>query len=386
MHQAKSAVSLRGKSVSELDGFAKQLAGNSVTVVIPVFNGARFIADTVKSAAAQTHDRVEILAIDDGSTDDTPMILERLCDEIAGLRIIHTPNRGVAQARNLGTREARGDFVAYLDADDIWHPDKLRLQVAQMQRHADKPDWAGCYTLFRRIDTDGRVIADGPAYDVRGGFFASHMVRNHVGNGSSLLVRREAALAVGGFDPGYAAQGIGGCEDHDFQLRLLSRYKLDLVRAFLTGYRLHPDCMSADHTRMGLSRLAVTRSFADHPALPAAARREAEAAAHGYAWMQFAAARDWRRAATSFAAQKRAEGVLALQKLPLQAVEVAQNLLGRLGLPTAEPRLQAVRRVAFDTLPPTEGLETPTRPRETATLQRLAGYDRAFAEGRARDG
>lgn len=233
----------------------------SVSVIIPVYNGAAFIEATILSAARQTHENVEIIAVDDGSTDATPDILRELRSKVNNLRVITIPNGGVANARNVGTRASEADYVAFLDADDLWHPTKIAKQVAALERHRDDPDWAACYALFRTINTHGEVRGQGAVHDARGAIFPSHLVVNHVGNGSSLLVRREAALAVGGFDPSYTQNGIGGCEDRDFQLRLLQRYKMDVVREYLVGYRIYAGNMSSNRYAMSLGGNAVIGKF-----------------------------------------------------------------------------------------------------------------------------
>ena len=144
--------------------------------------------------------------------------------------------------------------------------------MAALLPHAADESWAGCYTLSRFIDREDRVIGNDFCSVARGGFFEQHLHRNHLGNGSNLLVRRDVALALGGFDPGYAARGIGGTEDYDFQLRLLLAHKLELVREFLVGYRVYPGQMSADPRRMGQARLEVVRRALAASDMPANSR------------------------------------------------------------------------------------------------------------------
>lgn len=284
--------------MSEKPG-AGRLRPASVTVVIPVYNGAEFVERTVRSAAGQTHAALRILAVNDGSTDGTEAILARLAAEMANFSHVTTVNGGVARARNIGTEMADTDYVAYLDADDLWHPTKIAKQLAALEAHGD-PSWAASYTFSRSIDRNDRVIGKGkPPLPARGAFFAEHLVKNHVGNGSSLLVRRDAALAVGGFEPSYAEQGAGGCEDRDFQLRILSRFKMDVVEEFLIGYRKYPGNMSSQRGMMARGTIAVIEAFLSDPRVTPAERKAALASAHRFAAREFARAGEWKNAARS---------------------------------------------------------------------------------------
>ena len=132
-----------------------------VTAIIPAYNMEAFLGRALESALAQTYPNLEILVVDDGSTDQTRASAERFAARDPRVRVVSVPNGGVAAARNLGTRMARTPYVAYLDADDLWHPEKIARQVAEMAAHGHKGDWVGCYTLSRYIDTADRVLANG---------------------------------------------------------------------------------------------------------------------------------------------------------------------------------------------------------------------------------
>jgi glycosyltransferase involved in cell wall biosynthesis len=228
-----------------------------VTVVIPAYNMEPYVEGTLLSAVRQTYRPLDVLLIDDGSTDRTREIAERIAARHGNVRVVSVANGGVAAARNLGIELADSLYVAFLDADDLWAPTKIERQVASLATHGHGEEWAGSYALYRLIDTHDRVLDNGPASHARGDFFDEHLVWNPLGNGSNLLVRRDAALAAGGFNPEYAKAGVGGCEDLEFQLKLLRRHKIELVREYLVGYRLHPAQMSADTVKMRLGRVAV---------------------------------------------------------------------------------------------------------------------------------
>ena len=255
-----------------------------VTAVIPVYNMESFVQRTLESAAAQSYPRLRLLVVDDGSTDGSLAICRRFAATHPNIEVVSGANGGVAAARNLVTELARSEYVAYLDADDLWHPHKIARQVEALLAHGYDSDWAACYTLFRLVDENDAVLLDGADSGPRGAFLMEHLVRNHVGNGSSLLVRRDAAVAVGGFDRSHARLGFGGCEDYDFQIKLLRRYKVEVVPEFLVGYRsLGHGQMSSDGARIGRGLVAVVDKNLQEMPMPSRERERILASAHASA-------------------------------------------------------------------------------------------------------
>ena len=185
-----------------------------VSVVIPAYAAARFIATTLDSVAAQTYRDFEIVVVDDGSPDDTKPVVDSWLakTETPGV-CVRRPNGRIAAARNTGLREAKGELIAFLDHDDLWTPDKLALTVAEFDAHP------GAVLVGHDLEVvqDGRVLRTerkGPA--------AADMYRRllFVGNAvspSAATVRRNKALEIGGFreDPQFNT-----VEDYDFWLRL----------------------------------------------------------------------------------------------------------------------------------------------------------------------
>lgn len=258
------------------------MSSTLVTVVIPTYNYGVFLEGAIRSAASQSYPHIEIIVVDDGSTDDTQAILLRLEAEISNLHNIKTAHLGVSNARNVGTKAARGTYVAYLDADDLWHPSKIAKQVAAIEAHGGDPEWAAVYCLFRTVDRHGRLIGSAPAFETRGYCFASHLIVNHLGNGSSLMVRKDIALAVGGFNPAYSL-----CEDIDFQLRILRHYKLELVREYLVAYRNHKGSATKNHVKMAEAFTDTMKRHTSDPQIPQELRKAAMQAAHRYVWNKY---------------------------------------------------------------------------------------------------
>lgn len=313
-----------------------------VSIVIPAYNAERFLERTLRSAAAQTYSALEIIVVDDGSTDTTHEIALRAADADARVRVIRVANGGVARARNIGIEHSRGDYVAFLDADDIWHPTKIALQVATLE--AADASWAACYSLIRPIDTDDVVRLPGPNRHRSGYILAQHLFARFIGNGSNLLVRRSAAVAVGGFDPSYADSGIGGCEDLDFELKLAARYRIAVVPQFLVGYRQYAGNMSSDHLRMSRAIVeTVRRAIAANPDLPHLAVRCALATAHN--WASFTL---WRNGKISLSLKHR---LVVLKNDPLlDAFRIFDGFARRLRALLGRDRMQPRRYMDFSPL------------------------------------
>ncbi len=255
-----------------------------VSIVIPAFNAAPFIERTLRSASAQAHAALEILVIDDGSTDNTPALVERLAASDARIALFRKPNGGVASARNLGLQQARGEWVSFLDADDLWHPNKVARQLEYVKGRPLSEGGAAVMTYHRPIDANDRITGfPPPPIGLELYSLPSHLVIHPVGNGSNILVRRDIALALGGYDPSYVAIDAGGVEDLDFELSVATHYPIGLVPEFLVGYRTYAGNMSSNLPRMARGLVEVTRRhIARNPELPPRSRRWALGVAHEY--------------------------------------------------------------------------------------------------------
>ena len=224
-----------------------------VSVIVPAWNAQGTVLETLRTAAAQTHRDLEILIVDDGSTDRTADIAEAFCSSEPRARLIRQPNRGVAAARNHAIDEARGDFIAPLDSDDLWHPEKIERQL---RTFAERPPSVGLvYCWFRIIDDQGRVRAPAWAPIFEGSILRQHLQFNF-GTGSAPLIRR-SALGELRYDSSLAQAGNQGCEDWLLQLQIAARHEIACTRAFLLGYRLAPSNMSSDSARMMRSQIQM---------------------------------------------------------------------------------------------------------------------------------
>src|SRR4051794_14753921 len=213
-----------------------------VTVIIPACNAARTLAATLNSVLNQTHGALEILVIDDGSTDATPEIAHRVACTDPRVRLIQQPNGGVAAARNAGLADAQGAYVAPLDADDLWHPRKIELQLDAARRVGEA--LAFVYAWSRRINEADIVLADLGPVRWRGNVFPKLAISNFLRNASNALIPTELLRALGGFDPMLHAAGAQGAEDLKVSLALAKHGFVEVVPAYLVGYRVSTGTMS----------------------------------------------------------------------------------------------------------------------------------------------
>lgn len=222
--------------------------GELVSVIVPAFNAGAFIAEALNSALTQTYRNLEVIVVDDGSTDDTAEIVAAIASRDPRVRLLRQRNHGVAAARNLAISRARGSLVAPLDADDLWHPHKIEKQVDAM--HAGGPSVGLVYAWSSLIDENGGIILRrGHVALHEGDVFLFLISYNFIGNGSTPLLRRNYVLEVGGYDTTLRARG-GECEDLMLYLRMAERYEVLLVPAFLVGYRVSSFNLSSNVTRM----------------------------------------------------------------------------------------------------------------------------------------
>lgn len=210
-----------------------------VSVIIAARNAEATLAEALGSALAQTHRELEIIVVDDGSTDGTGDIVRACAAKDPRVRLVLLQGAGVCAARNAALAAASGVYVAPLDADDLWHPAKLARQVAAAEAAAEPPGFVYCW--LRHIDGEGRVKSSGPRDDFHGCIAHRHLYKCPGAAGGASLIRRDAMLAIGGYD-----ERLDRCEDFFLQLRIASRHPVAVVPEYLLGYRSVPGSLSSD--------------------------------------------------------------------------------------------------------------------------------------------
>jgi glycosyltransferase involved in cell wall biosynthesis len=216
-----------------------------VDVLIPVRNGARFLPACLDSVFAQAFPARAIIVVDDGSTDETPRVLAEYAAQWPNVHVIRSEPRGLSHARNLALGASEAPFVAFLDSDDIWRPDKLKKQMALFT--CDRPEVGFVHNSFFYIDESGRRIMEDKVIPPRkrGDIFVD-LLRGYVlsGSSSSVVARRDLMTAVGGFD-----ETLGHAEDWDVWLKLAKSSQVDFVPDALTGIRIHGESMQRKNAR-----------------------------------------------------------------------------------------------------------------------------------------
>ena len=212
----------------------------TLSIIVPAYNAERTIVQTIASVQKQTFSDFELIVINDGSSDQTLQLLHSVADE--RLRIFSYENGGVCVARNRGISHATGEFIAFIDADDLWTPDKLELQLAALQQH---PKAGVAYSWTHFINEQGKPISASPPIFFEGNVYAKLLVRDFIYSGSNTLIRRQAIESVGEFDSACA-----GCGDWDYWLRLAARWPFVVVPKHQILYRRSSSSMSSNIEKM----------------------------------------------------------------------------------------------------------------------------------------
>jgi glycosyltransferase involved in cell wall biosynthesis len=204
----------------------------TVTIIIPTYNRAHVLGQTLDSVKRQSFSDYEIVLVDDGSQDETRRVVS---NHAMPIRYIYQPNKGVSEARNHAVRLARGEFLAFLDSDDLWEPTFLERTVRRLRT---QPDEVLVYTDFVSVNAEGQPLR-GHRKTPCGGqvtvpLFASVFIHT-----SAVVARRLAIIDAAGFDP-----NLSHNEDYDLWLRLSLRHRFGLIREPLCLRRCHADSLS----------------------------------------------------------------------------------------------------------------------------------------------
>ncbi len=236
------------------------------SIVVPVYNASATIEETIASVREQEVTDFELILIDDGSTDDSLSKMLRLACQDQRIRLISQDNGGVSEARNQGIAMARGELVAFLDADDIWHPEKLSMHRSA---HAADTELVASYAQIVFLEADEgphprghttSTVPDGPLT------IRQIIGENPVCTTSNLVVRRDALERIGGFE-----SGMDYAEDQEWLARAVSLgARIMGLPPLLVGYRLSPDGLSVNLDAMYDGWRTLAHAYADGEDLAAA--------------------------------------------------------------------------------------------------------------------
>ena len=219
----------------------------TISVIVPAYNAEHTILETIASVQQQTFSDLELIVINDGSTDQTLKLLDTVKDP--RLKTFSYSNGSLPVARNRGISHATGEFITFLDADDLWTPDKLELQLTALQQH---PQAGVAYSWTHFMDEKGEFFHAGDPVFFEGNVYIKLLIKNFIYNGSNPLIRRQAIDTVGKFDP-----VVTSCEDWDFWLRLAARWHFVVVPKPQIFYRQSLGAMSSNIEVMEKSSLIV---------------------------------------------------------------------------------------------------------------------------------
>lgn len=240
----------REEYVSRSPAQKSSYVNDFISVVIPVRNGERFIGRTLQSVLNQSYRNFEVIIVDDGSTDSSIAIAKQVAANDPRVRYHSGPRAGVAAARNCGIAQARGEFIAPVDADDLWHKDKLLLQLHALRQAGARTGLAYCWSVY--IDEADNTLSGKRRRPPRfeGDVLPALFEHNILGNASTPLIRHACLDLVGGYDPGLYLDGAQGAEDWKLYLALAETCEFALVPRYLVGYRKPQDSMSANFVTM----------------------------------------------------------------------------------------------------------------------------------------
>ena len=223
-----------------------------VSVVIPCYNQGHFLADAIQGALDQTHSRIEIIVVDDGSTDTTPVV----ASAYPGVRYVHQENHGLSAARNRGLKESTGEYLVFLDSDDRLHPNAVEIGLRHI---AMSPGAAFAYGRCNLIGPDGAWLATSARPIVEGDHYRELLYGNFLPNPAAIIFRRDVLEAFGGFNVSSKA-----AEDYELYLRVTREHEARGHKEVIADYRQHEASMSRSPRLMSESMLYVLQSQKDY--------------------------------------------------------------------------------------------------------------------------
>ncbi|BAZ14876.1 glycosyl transferase family protein [Calothrix sp. NIES-4071] len=218
-----------------------------ISVIIPTYNSEKTIKITVESILNQSFHNFELIIINDGSNDSTLDIISNIHD--SRIKLFTYSNAGANVSRNRGLSYAVGEFVSFIDADDIWTNDKLQSQIKALQ---DNPEATVSYSWTDYIDENDQFVVSGTHIAVNGNVYEELLLTNFLENGSNPLIRKEALIELGGFD-----ESLNAGQDWEMWLRLAAKYNFVAVPKVQILYRISPKSQSSNLARQEKACLQV---------------------------------------------------------------------------------------------------------------------------------
>ncbi|MEH1839270.1 MAG: glycosyltransferase [Nostoc sp.] len=220
-----------------------------ISVIIPAYNSDKTIKQTIQSVLNQTFTNLELIVINDGSQDSTLKIVTQIQD--SRIKVFSYANAGGNVSRNRGLHRAVGKFVSFLDADDLWTPDKLHSQLKALQENITAKV---AYSWTDYIDENGEFILSGKRINLNGNVYENLLLNNFLENGSNPLICRKSLIKLGSFD-----ESLSAAQDWDMWLRLASKFDFICVPSVQILYRISGNSVSSNLVRQEKSCLQVLK-------------------------------------------------------------------------------------------------------------------------------
>lgn len=232
----------------------------TISVIIPAYNAESTILETIASVREQTYQDLEIIVINDGSNDRTLDKLSTIAD--TRLKVYSYANGGLSIARNRGISRARGEYISFIDADDLWTPNKLEKQLAALQNNPEAGVAYSWYAVMVEAENSSDTsLVFCKKVRLAGDVYHKLLIDNFIGNGSNILVKSSIIRSVGDFD-----SSLQSCEDWDYFLRLASQTKFAVVPEYQIFYRKSVGTMSSQGSTMEREGLkTIERVFENIP-------------------------------------------------------------------------------------------------------------------------
>lgn len=231
-----------------------------ISVIIPAYNAEAFIGETLQSVLAQTFKDFEVIIVNDGSTDKTPQLVTKFAQDDKRIFLINKKNEGTASARNIGIEKARGELIAFLDSDDLWHSDKLTKQISLLEKN---PSFGIISCLAVIINDEGKSQGLVSGRNLQGNCYRQMLEAGGISGGSIVLIPRHVFDKVGLFD-----SSVEPYEDWDMWVRISSKFDITTVPDILVGYRRSSNSASRNYKRlMNSGSRVLKRAFQRDPNL-----------------------------------------------------------------------------------------------------------------------
>ena len=250
-----------------------------ISVVIPVYNGEKTIKKTIEAVLNQSFPDIEVIVINDGSCDSTVEIVNSIDDY--RLQLFSYTNAGLAASRNRGISHSKGEFISFIDADDLWTTDKIEAQYKALQ---ENPQAAVAYSWTDYIDAEGKFLQSGRHVTAKGDVYSKLVLSSFLENGSNPLIRMQAISTIGTFD-----ESLFAAEDWDMWLRLAAKYEFVCVEKVQILYRVSVNSMSANLKRQEAACLEVIERAFSHPKAEFLQYLKKYSFAHLYKYLAFKA-------------------------------------------------------------------------------------------------